>query len=99
MSSILGCVAAVIAIVSPSQPRPAVTQSIWISFMAVGVESGTGLCSGELGIRFPFWNANLSVSPQLGKPREKAASSGLYPNDGDVSGFLLARRGCIGRYR
>src|SRR5271156_5298206 len=60
MSSILGCVAAVIAIVSPSQPRPAVIQSTWISFMGTGAEPDIMRCSGELGIRFPLWNPNFS---------------------------------------
>jgi hypothetical protein len=55
----LGCVAAVIAMVSPSQPSPAVIQSRWISFMGTDAEPGTKLCWGELGMRFPLWNPNF----------------------------------------
>src|SRR5580692_3196808 len=51
-SSMLGCVAAVIAIVSPSQPRPAVIQRMWISDTGIAGESTAWPHSGELGMRF-----------------------------------------------
>src|SRR5277367_483520 len=59
ISSMLGCVAAVIAIVSPSQPRPAVIQSTCISFIGGGVEWGTSRCSDELGMRLPLRKSDL----------------------------------------
>src|SRR5580658_1901519 len=51
-SSMLGCMAAVIAMVSPSQPSPAVIQRMWISVMGTAGESAAWAYSGELGMRF-----------------------------------------------
>ena len=88
----LGCVAAVIAMVSPSQPSPAVIQSMWISFIGSGVASATRPWSVEIAMRFPLWKPDLpcrvircvAKSPVVG-----SASPRLYRIKRDVSGFIL----------
>src|ERR1700722_1511859 len=54
MSSILGCVAAVIAMVSPSQPRPAVIHRTSISEIGAGLRSRPG----AVPIAPSFWASN-----------------------------------------
>src|SRR5271155_1106048 len=95
-SSMLGCVAAVIGMVSPSQPSPAVIQSMWISFIGSGVASATRPWSVELAMRFPLWKPDLpcrvircdAKSPQYAALRRDCTESkGMCP----VLFFLPAR--------
>src|ERR1700691_1894937 len=96
-SSMLGCVAAVIAIVSPSQPRQAVIQRMWISAMGIAGESTAWAYSAEPGMRFLY---GIRISPDvwydsLGRAscRNGSASARLYPIERIVSGFLVWRGG------
>src|SRR5262249_18896548 len=69
ISSRLGCAAAVMAIVSPSHPRPAVIHKISISRMGSGVGKRLGsLILSSLDIRVPSERRRVLISNLQTKP-------------------------------